>query len=379
MRERPEDPDSHSHSLTRPLGERRSRHGLALAIALTTAFPTLPQDAPRSGGYREEARVDRVVLDAHVTDNRGEIIRGLGPADFRVTVDGKVVPLESAEWVSAETPEVVAPEVPSDEVFTAPGSPVTDALREAAPGRMLIFFFQTDYNTRRLLGLVRMGLQARKFLDTLLPTDRVAVLSFDSHLKLRQDFTRDRAKIVAAIDASLRLGEPPVTVPDPQPGPSLARHIDRAGALKAVTPERAFALIATAAEPIPGGKSLLFFGWGLQTVGGMMGPNYSEQVAYSDALSALARARITVFTLDVTDADYHSLEGRIATLADVTGGTYEKTHIFPGIAMERVRRAIAGRYVLVFRKPDGPRGEHEVRVDLVGKKGRVLARGYYED
>jgi hypothetical protein len=244
---------------------------------------------------------------------------------------------------------------------------------------MLIFFFQTDYNTRRLLGLVRMGLQARKFLDTLLPTDRVAVLSFDSHLKLRQDFTRDRAKIVAAIDASIRLGEPPVAVPDPQPGPSLARHIDRAGALKAVTPERAFALIASAAEPIPGGKSLLFFGWGLQTVGGMMGPNHSEVVAYSDALSALARARITVFTLDVTDADYHSLEGRIATLADVTGGTYEKTHIFPGIAMERVRRAIAGRYVLVFRKPDGPRGEHEVRVDLVGKKGRVLARGYFED
>jgi len=379
MRERPEDPDLRPRSHSRPLGERRSRHGLAFAIALTTAFPTLPQDAPHAGGYREEARVDRVVLDAHVTNNRGEVIEGLGPADFRVTVDGKVVPLESAEWVSAETPEVVAPAVPSDEVFTAPGAPVTDVLREAAPGRMLIFFFQTDYNTRRLLGLVRMGLQARKFLDTLLPTDRVAVLSFDSHLKLRQDFTRDRAKIVAAIDASLRLGEPPVVVPDPQPGPSLARHIDRAGALKAVTPERAFALIASAAEPIPGGKSLLFFGWGLQTVGGMMGPNHSEVVAYSDALSALARARITVFTLDVTDADYHSLEGRIATLADVTGGTYEKTHIFPGIAMERVRRAIAGRYVLVFRKPEGPRGEHEVRVDLVGKKGRVLARGYYED
>jgi VWFA-related protein len=347
--------------------------------ATAGSVPPPPQETPRPGSYREEARVDRVVLDAHVTDNRGETITGLGPADFRVTVDGKVVPLESAEWVSAETPEVAAPEVPAEEIFSAPSAPVTAALKEAAPGRMLIFFFQTDYRTTRLLGLVRMGLQARKFLDTLLPTDRVAVLSFDSHLKLRQDFTSDRAKIVAAIEASLRTGEPPVQSVPPGNGPSLARHIDRAAALKASTPERAFALIATAAEPIPGGKSMLFFGWGLQTVGGMMGPNLSEQVAYSDAISALSKARITIFTLDVTDADYHSLETRIATLAEVTGGTYQKTHIFPGLAMERVRRAIAGRYVLVFRKPDGPRGYHDVRVDLVGKKGRVLARGYYED
>jgi len=348
----------------------------ALAAAATAAAQQ-PARPARPGSYREEARVDRVILDAHVTNGRGEVIEGLGVSDFRVTVDGRVVPLESADWVSAETPEVSAPAVPPDEPFSAPAAPPSSAFAEAAPGRLLIFFFQTDYTTSRLLGLVRMGLQARKFLDTLLPTDRVAVLSFDSHLKLRQDFTSDRGRIVAAIEACLRTAEPREIAP--QPGPSLARHLDRAAALKAVTPERAFALIASAAEPIPGGKSLLFFGWGLHTIGGMSGANYSEQIAYSDALSALSKARITIFTLDVTDADYHSLETTISTIAEVTGGTYQKTHIFPGIAMERIRRAIAGRYVLVFRKPDGPRGYHEVRVDLVGKKGRVLARGYYED
>lgn len=360
----------------------RSRIAFASAVAALAAALGAPPAAaqpvtPRPGSYREEARVDRVTLDAHVTNGRGDVIEGLGPSDFLVTVDGRVVPLESAEWVSAETPEVAAPSVPADEIFSAPSAPPSPALAEAAPGRLLIFFFQTDYTTSRLLGLVRMGLQARKFLDSLLPTDRVAVLSFDSHLKLRQDFTADRGRIVAAIEACLRMGEPPAQTPSP--GPSLARHLDRAAALKAVTPERAFALIASAAEPIPGGKSLLFFGWGLHTIGGMSGANYSEQVAYSDALAALSRARITIFTLDVTDADYHSLEGTISTIAEVTGGTYQKTHIFPGIAMERVRRAIAGRYVLVFRKPEGKRGYHEVRVDLVGKKGRVLARGYYED
>jgi VWFA-related protein len=360
-------------------GTLRRVAALALVIgAAGSANRSAGQNAPAPpGSYHEEARVERVVLDAHVTDNRGDAIPGLHASDFRVIVDGHRVPLESADWVSASEPEVPVPATPDGEAFEAPAPPPGSTLAEAAPGRLLIFFFQTDYTTSRLVGLVRMGLQARRFLDTLYSTDRVAVLSFDSHLKLRQDFTADRQKIVAAINDSLRTAEPPA--PPRQAGPSLARHFDERAALRAVTPERALEILASAAAPIPGGKSMLFFGWGLQTIGGMAGPNVTEQRDYADALGALSRARITIFSLDVSDADYHSLEGTLSTISDLTGGTYSKTHIFPSLAIERVRRAIAGRYVLVFRKPPGPRGYHEVRVDLAEKKGRVFARGYFED
>lgn len=344
------------------------------AAAGPVAGQTRPS-TPRPGAYREEARVERVVLDAFVTDGRGDVIPGLGPRDFRVVVDGRSVALELAEWVPASEPEVPVPAAAPDATAGIGGA--APRLAEAAPGRLLIFLFQTDYTTSRLVGLLRMALQARRFLDTLLPTDRVAVLSFDSHLKLRQDFTADRVRILAGIHDAIRTGE---SDPLPaEPGPSLARHFDYRGALRAVTPERALALIASAAAPIPGGKSLLFFGWGLGTIGGLAGPNVRDQLDYADALPALARARITIFSLDVTNADYHSLEGSLSNIADLTGGTYAKTHIFPGLAMERVRRAIAGRYVLVFRKPDGPRGYHRVRVDLFGRKGNVFARAYYED
>jgi hypothetical protein len=81
----------------------------------------------------------------------------------------------------------------------------------------------------------------------------------------------------------------------------------------------------------------------------------------------------------VTDADYHSLEGSIEQIADITGGHYEKTHLFPDLVMDRVGRAISGRYVLVFVKPQGPRGEHTIEVALAGRKGRVYARQYYVD
>ena len=349
----------------------------AAALLLLFAFPleagarARGQTTPRPGTYREEARVDRVVLDAYVTDKRGDAMPGLTPEDFRVIVDGKSLSLETAEWIPADAPEVE----PSHEVDAFSAEPPPTA--QVAPGRLLIFFFQTDFVPTRLMGLMRMSIQAKKFLNTLVPTDRVAVVSFDSHLKLRQDFTADRTKILAAIGAALRTGSPD-PVP-PQPGPSLARNFDYRGAMKAVTPERALELISRAAAPIPGGKSMLFFGWGLGTIGGLMGPNVKDIDDFSAALPALARARITIFTLDVTDADYHTLEGTLWQISDLTGGSYEKTHLFPGLAIDRVRRAILGRYVLVFVKPPGPRGYHEVHVSLAAKKGRVQARTYYED
>jgi VWFA-related protein len=291
------------------------------------------------------------------------------------------VPLEAADWVPADEPEIPAVD-PADasppEPAPSGGLPrLPGGRREYPSGRLLIFLFQTNWEGTRLTGLMRMAIQARRFLDTLLPTDRVAILSFDSHLKLRQDFTSDRIKLEAAIDDAIRFGESDRDIRIEFP--SLARHFDFRAAKRAVTPEKALAIISRAAAPIPGGKSMLFFGWGLGTIGGAGGPSPRDVMDYRDALPALSKARINIFTLDVTDADYHSLETSLERISDLTGGAYEKTHLFAGLAMERVRKAISGRYVLVFRKPDGPRGAHEISVKLVGTRGRVFARGYYED
>jgi VWFA-related protein len=322
--------------------------------------------AQRPDSYREEARVERVVVDAHVTDRRGEAIPDLTGEDFLVKVDGQRVPLESVEWVPASAPEL--PAAAPDSASELPPSP---------PGRLIVFFFQADYEPSRIIGLMRMSLQARRFLDSLLPTDRVAVVSYDSHLKLRQDFTSDRRKLEDALYASIRTAEP---LPAAEgPFPSLARNFDFAAAKKAATPERGLFLVARALAPIPGGKSMLYFGWGLGTVGGISGPNLAERRDFARALQVLAAARVNIFTLDVTDADYHSLETSLQRVSDLTGGIYQKTHIFPNLAIDRVRRAIAGRYVLVFVKPPGRRGEHSVDVTLTRRKGEVNARQYYND
>jgi VWFA-related protein len=328
-----------------------------------------PAFAQRPGSYREQARVERVIVDAYVTNGRGDPIPDLTSTDFRLRVDGSVVTLESVEWIPADRPEATS--VPAS---AAEGE--GHVVPEIPPGRLLIFLFQTDlFVETRAIGLMRMALQARRLVDELLPTDRVAVLSFDSHLKLRQDFTADHQKLLAAIRQAILTGPPPE--PDADAWPSLARHFDFRAAKKAVTPEKALAIISRAASPIVGGKSMIFFGWGLQTIGGMSGPNPRDSRDLEAALPALATARISIFTLDITDADYHSLEGTLENISEITGGSYQKTNLFGNLALDRVRRTISGRYVLVFQKPELPRGWHSIDVSLAGRKGRVFARSAY--
>lgn len=349
--------------------------GVLLLAAVFHRSPAISAQEPpdRPGAVTEEAFVERVIVDAYVTAPDGNPIPDLTPEDFRVRVDGKPVLLESVDWLPAGTPEVDAS--PPDGIASADAAARWPA--EVAPGRLILMFFQTNHQPSRMLGLMRMTMQARRFLDTTLPTDRIAVASYDSHLKLRQDFTADREKIERAITACLRTGSPPQ--PDPNSHPALARHLDLAAARKASTPERALALLADALAPIPGGKSMLFFGWGLGTVGGLGGPNPAEVDAWRDAMRGMAAARVNIFSLDVTDADFHSLEGYLEQISDLTGGRYLKTHVFPGLAMQVVGRAISGRYVLVFVKPRLSPGLHTIDVDLVHRKGRVSARQYYSD
>jgi VWFA-related protein len=362
---------------TLPRGRSMARPLPPIPQRARTPAPARPAPAaPRPGAYTEQARVERVVIDAHVTYDDGEPIRDLVAADFVVRVDGKRVPLESVEWVPASEPEAAA--LKPGEITWGETPSLPEPVLAYPPGRVIVLFYQTNFEPVRSTGFLRMAQYTDHFLETLLETDRVAVVSFDSHLKLRQDFTNSREKIKDAMLSCLKTADPGRI--EPGPFPSLARNFDYAAAKKAVTPERGLDLVARALEPIPGGKTMLFFGWGLGTIGGLVGPIPKEVREYNRALQSLSAARVNIFTLDITDADYHTLEGRLVGVSDATGGTYQKTHLFPQAALDRVTRAISGRYVIVFVKPNLPRGAHGVEVTLAGKrKGNVSARSYYED
>jgi VWFA-related protein len=313
--------------------------------------------------FREKVDVESVVVEARVVDGAGRPILGLTPRDFRLRVDGRVVELQSATWVSEDTP-------PDREAVAA-------AIQSGAPslprGRLIVFFFQKDLEPSRVAGFLQMLRRSRKLLDGLGEHDRVAVVSFDTHLKLWTDFTADRVRLRRVLDRSILFERPAYNV---EAAPSLFDNLDPAAGRRAATPESALLLLGEALKALPGSKSLVLFGWGM----GRWTPGIGVYLDadYGPARRALIDGRVTVFALDVTNADYHTLEVGLQQVADDTGGFYARTHLFPGQALDRLEQALAGHYVLTFARPVLPRGEHGLHISLVGRKGTVMAPRLYE-
>ena len=80
-----------------------------------------------------------------------------------------------------------------------------------------------------------------------------------------------------------------------------------------------------------------------------------------------------MFSLDVTHADYHSLEAGLKIVAKDTGGFFERTHIFTQQALTRLAGALAGHYVLFVEKPDLAPGTHRIEVKRTRGRGTVMA------
>lgn len=344
-----------------PLRPLLAGFALAAGAALAQTAPPAGDPAPHATPepvYSETLDVELRSLEVRVEDRRrGGPLAGLGAADFRLFAGGRALPIEAVEWVGAAAPAELEAAAALDEA----GLPPPPA------GKLVVLFVQADFHPSRMSGQLRMLPEAKRFLDTLGFDDSIAVVSFDSHLKLRLDFTRDRERVRAALDEAIRTG--------PEPwlrrtgGPSLARGFDFAAARRAAKPERGLELTARALEPLPGAKVLVYLGWGLGRFGAL---GVTLPPEYGAAVETLRRARTPVFVLDVTDADYHSLEVGLQEIAADTGGTYSRTRHNPKAATQRVAALATGHYVLYFRPP-APEVTGALRVELRDKgRGDVL-------
>jgi VWFA-related protein len=329
--------------------------------------------APLAAQVQEHITVERIIVDTRVTDDHGNPITTLKAADFKVRIDGKPAAVESSEWIPETT---AARELASIDSAIAD---VNTSLDQPAPyGRLLIFFYQTDFarNSARVAGQMQTVVSADDWLDWLDPEDRVAVFSFDSHLKFRLDFTNNKDHIKDAMQQALLTNEPPW--PRIVPMPALAKRLDPEEMRKAASPEAAMIIVANALRPIPGPKSIILFGWGL---GRLTRSGVIMESKYVPARQALESARASVFSIDFTQADSHSLEVGLEQVSGDTGGFYAKTFHFPKIAIDRLQKTLAGHYELEVRKPDTKvRGTHTIEVDVPSqRRASVLARSTYAD
>jgi len=333
---------------------------LAMVLSMVST-PVSAQQTPTPFGTTVE--VNRILTEVRVVNDAGYPITDLGPEDFRVKISGTRAEVEAVTWipVTGEAAALVA--------TPQPGTPTSGA-RLAEPGpRLIVIMFQTDINLYRIKGVVRMAPQAANFVRNLSPTDRVAFLTFESHLELRSDFTVDHDALAEMITTTEILRG---TIDPPEPSsPLLAQYFDTDEAFRSATMTSALELVARALMPLPGPKTLVLFGWGI----GRYNAGHPIMTAdYGDTIAALAAARTSVFSLDITTADWHTLEIGLRKVSEDTGGIYLKTHLFPETAMDRLVRVISSYYELSIKPP--PKFKHPYLIDVkVERRGaRVYVR-----
>jgi VWFA-related protein len=323
----------------------------ALVLALLLARPQ----------FQETITVSRLLVDVRVTDDYGEPVTGLSADDFIVKIGRAPATVESVAYVDESLDARIAYELGETDPAVTP----------APVGRLFVVFVQTDFgrDPARTGGQLHFNRYAEKFIESLMPEDRVAVFSFDSHLKFRLDFTSDKEAVADTITRAIYIDHPPA--PPIVHSPALASRLNREEMKRAASSESALLLIGNALMPIPGPKNVILMGWGL---GEMSGGIVSMRPEWKAARRALDAARATIFAFDTTKADYHSLEIGLQKAAKDTGGFYAKTHVFPEIGLERLERTLRGRYELELRAPASRTpGTYDLSVRVKRRGATVLA------
>jgi len=292
---------------------------LALLLLMTAQHPQ----------YDDTITVVRYMLNVRVVDSAGRPVQDLTADDFSVRLAGKPATIESATWVrGGET--AFRP----DELEQLPPE-------LAAPQpRTFVVYVQTDFgrNNARIAGQMKGNYVVDQIVAGIEPEARVAVLSHDSQLKLRSDFTRDRELTRKAIAQSIRIERtPPPPLHAAGDEGSLATQLDPDAMKRAATAEAGLLLIAKALRAIEGPKMILLAGWGL---GELMPPGWT------DAMQELVDQHVPVITLG-TGLGGQLTSGLVAT-AKTTGGFYVGTQDFARQAINRATGAIAGQYEIAL-------------------------------
>jgi VWFA-related protein len=183
----------------------------ALVVAAQQAQPSAPPPPTAQGTQAQQpirVTTKLIVEEVEVKDKSGKPVEGLTANDFILTEDGVPQTISFAEFqrlqaaaASAEPTPAAGPVVPTAPRATqaqiAPEVPGDTRYRDH---RLLALYF--DMSTMQPADQLRAFEAALKFIDTQMdPSDLMAVMTFEGGaVKVRQDFTGDRAQIRAAMD-----------------------------------------------------------------------------------------------------------------------------------------------------------------------------------
>ena len=341
-----------------------------LAIALDSSRAQQPTV------IQTETRV--VLVDVIVTGKNGVYVNDLMQGDFHVFQDGKEQSLKSFSLESA--------------------------LKAADPRSLVLFFDETSMESRDQV-LARQA--ASRFIDAESgPNRRIAVVSYDGSLRVRQTFTDNAGRLKDALPATQsNLG------PEERANPGRAPNIpvnSAAADLGARNMIRALGQLGRNLAVLPGRKIVILFS-------GAIGSSSDQRAAVREAVEESNRSGVAIYPADVRSvsvqteesttpalpADRHPRRGApqphgdadtfgevqnvgagsqqiIFSLAAGTGGFVIRNSNDLLAGLQSIAAEQDAYYALTFTPPEAPEGScHQLRVKVDRKGTTVRARSSY--
>lgn len=358
----------------------RTLAGLALLTWMAWNPAAAEADDGSAVTFEDMVEVSEVLLDVLVTDRKGHVVLGLGPDDFVVEDAGLDLAPTSVSFYSNRF------ELKDDaEGIQGP------AADEAIADRYFVLFFHDPRNFGQSR-LVRQHLDAtrrsRQWIEKeMLPGDWVAVASFDFKLKIQQDFTQDRSRLMTAIEQAARGKDPQNQWASRRPegdndSPSLLAHLPQGNALRDQSTHMydALRLISDAGRDITGRKNIMLFTIGFGEVRQRGGLISEPDPRYYPALEeSLNDNNVAVYPINLLPSARNAQGHFLNQLAADSGGTYQETFVNFLTPIRRIADESNGYYLLSYQAqhPAGEQGYREVEVRTRNPELKVRARRGY--
>ena len=345
------------------------------AMVLALLALAVPAFAQQQQPFQEEIEVNAVLLDAIVTDAKGNQILGLGPDDFIVRENGVQQTIDSVDYF---TNRRLLDQTEENAPFKV------ERVREE---RYFIFFFDKPSDPAALGGRLTLAREAaRDFVrNHMKETDLVAIAGHDTRLKIYSDFTSDRSQLERALNEATRFGRGVTKAPTGDAA-SILRTIDTKKMMNRTgTVYRALDLLADTVRPIRARKNLVLFSPGIADrdetiVGGEVLQNRSRDL--DPMLESLNAANVSVYGIQLQDDPGSTafVHQRLDEISESTGGHYFRLNTNFRSPVTRVEQTNAGYYLITYRSRHrrGQRGFQRVELSLRNPEFRVVSRSGYQ-
>ncbi len=338
---------------------------LVASIAFATAAVA---QQPQFG---EKIDVNLVMLDALVTDKRGNQILGLDKDDFVVTEEGNTQAIDSVEYFT------------NRQLLTSPEKRAEFKVERIRADRYYIFFFDKPPESQLFDRLVMARRAVQDFVDKRMqPGDLVAIVAHDVRLKVFSDFTSDKKQLKRAIEESATFSRG-MTRASTTEGPSLLRNMSGDMVEGTGTVYQALRSLAEAVRPIHARKELVIFSVGIVEPGEQVqnGIAIGESRHYDSMIRALNQANVAVHPVNLLQDPNQPpfVHQTLQRIASETNGEYFRfnTSFFP--AIKRIETMTNGYYLISYytRHARGASGFQKVSVKLRNPEFRLRARQGY--